>query len=139
MAEYSKKLHIRKGNTVTDITLYTDIKDVEKDYLALRDGSKVVYASLVPVEDNLATGLKIRKGNKIYATGRISPLYAGIGIVMASAGNGTILWQRIRANGDLLRDPDPTGTVAEAVGIVMKKGGDGSTVWDRIDKDGKIL
>lgn len=139
MAEYSKKLHIRKGSTVTDITLYTDIKDVEKDYLVLRDGSNKVYAALVPLTDNDATWLRVRKGSTVFAVGKVSPLYSAVGIVIASAGHGVAHWAKIRGNGLPLYDPDPTGAVSDAVGIVMASAGNGSIHWVKIDKDGNNI
>lgn len=68
MSEYSKKLHIRKSDSVQDISLYTATSDiVSGQYIRLRDGSTLLYAALGSTTDSLASSLRIRKGDTVYA------------------------------------------------------------------------
>lgn len=67
MGEYNKKLHIRKGGKVDDITLYTNASDLPGGALALRDGNTVVYAGLGDVSDTNASRLRVRKNDIVYS------------------------------------------------------------------------
>lgn len=67
MAEYAKKLHIRKSGVVTDIKLYSTTGEVGANYLVLRDGSNVMYAKLDATSNSLASDLRVRKTGNIYA------------------------------------------------------------------------
>ena len=67
MAEYAKKLHIRKSGVVTDIKLYTTTAEVGSNYLTLKDGTTPVYAKLGVTTDANASALRIRKGGTTYA------------------------------------------------------------------------
>ena len=70
MAEYGKKLHIRKSGVVTDIKLYTTAQEVGTNYLNLRDGSTNLYAKLGATSEAVATNLQVRKGGTVYAVQR---------------------------------------------------------------------
>ena len=63
MSLYSKKLHIRKNGTVTDINLYTTEDEVGTPHLTLRDGSTFLYAK---IDSGSGTDLRVRKNNTIY-------------------------------------------------------------------------
>lgn len=67
MALYKKKLHIRKDGVVTDINLWTEKSEVGSPTLAIRHDGKVVYAKLGNVDDTLASALRVRKDNIVYA------------------------------------------------------------------------
>ncbi len=67
MALYGKKLHIRKDGAVTDINLWTEKSEVGSPTLAIRHDGKVVYAKLGNVDDTLASALRVRKDNIVYA------------------------------------------------------------------------
>lgn len=67
MALYGKKLHIRKDNVVTDINLWTEKSEVGTPALAIRHDGKVVYAKLGNVDNTLASALRVRKDNVVYA------------------------------------------------------------------------
>lgn len=68
MAEYSKKLHIRKDGTVQDISLYTDVADIStNDKLTIVDENTKVYAAIAETTKQEASSLRIRKNNTIYA------------------------------------------------------------------------
>ena len=67
MAEYTKKLHIRKAGVVTDIKLYTTTAEVGANYLTLKDGTTPVYAKLGVTTDANASALRIRKSSTVYA------------------------------------------------------------------------
>lgn len=66
MAEYAKKLHVKKGSTVTDIKLYSTIGEVGSNYVTLKDGSNLMYAKLGATSDALASPLNIKKGSTTY-------------------------------------------------------------------------
>lgn len=67
MAEYAKKLHIRKSSVVTDIKLYSTTGEVGSNYLTLKDGSNVIYAKADAIGSANASDLRIRKGGNVYA------------------------------------------------------------------------
>lgn len=67
MAEYAKKLHIRKSGVVTDIKLYSTTGEVGANYLTLKDGTNVIYAKLGTTGDGSASALRVRKSGTTYA------------------------------------------------------------------------
>lgn len=67
MALYGKKLHIRKNGVVTDINLWTEIAEAGTPALHIRDGVNLVHAQLGAVTDGLASDLRVRKDNVVYA------------------------------------------------------------------------
>ena len=68
MAEYSKKLHIRKDGTIQDISLYTDVADIPtNDILVIVDENTKVYAAIAETTKQGASSLRVRKNNTIYA------------------------------------------------------------------------
>ena len=66
MAEYSKKLHIRKAGVITDIKLYSTIGEVGSNYITLKDGSNVIYGKLGSTGDANVSNLRVRKSSTIY-------------------------------------------------------------------------
>lgn len=66
MAEYAKKLHVKKGSTVTDIKLYSTTGEVGSNYVTLKDGSNLMYAKLGATSDALASPLNVKKGSTTY-------------------------------------------------------------------------
>jgi hypothetical protein len=67
MALYEKKLHIRKNGVVTDINLWTESGEAGTPALHIRDGVNLVHARLGEVTDGLASDLRVRKDNVVYA------------------------------------------------------------------------
>lgn len=67
MALYGKKLHIRKNGVVTDINLWTESWEAGTPALHIRDGVNLVHARLGAVTDGLASDLRVRKDNVVYA------------------------------------------------------------------------
>lgn len=67
MALYGKKLHIRKNGVVTDINLWTETAEAGTPALHIRDGVNLVHARLGEVTDGLASDLRVRKDNVVYA------------------------------------------------------------------------
>ena len=67
MALYGKKLHIRKNGVVTDINLWTESGEAGTPALHIRDGVNLVHARLGEVTDGLASDLRVRKDNVVYA------------------------------------------------------------------------
>lgn len=67
MALYEKKLHIRKNGVVTDINLWTESWEAGTPALHIRDGVNLVHARLGAVTDGLASDLRVRKDNVVYA------------------------------------------------------------------------
>lgn len=67
MALYEKKLHIRKNGVVTDINLWTESGEAGTPALRIRDGVNLVHARLGEVTDGLASDLRVRKDNVVYA------------------------------------------------------------------------
>lgn len=68
MAEYSKKLHIRKDGTVQDISLYTDVADIStNDKLTIVDENTKVYAAIAETTKQGVSSLRVRKNNTVYA------------------------------------------------------------------------
>lgn len=67
MAEYAKKLHIRKSGVVTDIKLYSTTGEVGADYLTLKDDINTMYAKAGTTNDANASDLTVKKGSTTYA------------------------------------------------------------------------
>ena len=67
MALYEKKLHIRKNGVVADINLWTESGEAGTPALHIRDGVNLVHARLGEVTDGLASDLRVRKDNVVYA------------------------------------------------------------------------
>ena len=67
MALYEKKLHIRKNGVVTDINLWTESGEAGTPALHIRDGVNLVHARIGEVTDGLASDLRVRKDNVVYA------------------------------------------------------------------------
>lgn len=67
MALYGKKLHIRKNGVVTDINLWTESWEAGTPALHIRDGVNLVHAQLGAVTGGMASDLRVRKDNVVYA------------------------------------------------------------------------
>lgn len=65
MSVYSKKLHIRKDSTVTDIDLHTEA--ISTPSLVVKDGDTKVYARLGDASNRVATPLHVRKDGTTYS------------------------------------------------------------------------
>ena len=59
MALYEKQLHIRKGDEIENINLYTSLDDCGDNVLYLRDGDKVLYVDLGLIGSGRASSLRI--------------------------------------------------------------------------------
>lgn len=115
MAEYSKKLHIRKSGTVTDIKLYTTTSEVGTNYLSFRDGSTTVYAKLGATSDSNASALRVRKSGTTYAVLTQASLSTSVSSKLAGVSNiASPFTIGIKSNGTVISNSSAINTATSS-------------------------
>jgi hypothetical protein len=139
MAEHSRALHFKTGNTTDDVTLYTTLGEVvdptlvnqdnttggitlyttgaDTGYPAIRvrDGNDTVYGALCAPSDMRATNLRVRHNNTTYAAASASSLDA-YGVCYFQE-NGAWVWRRVDENGNPLTSNPNFNAIAPWSGI----------------------
>ncbi|SEP36868.1 glycine-rich domain-containing protein [Propionispora vibrioides] len=122
MATYTKKLHIRKNNIITDICLYTTTSEVGSDYVILNINGNIVYAKLGSTTDANASPLRIRKSSSVYAVlTQATPPYGSISYTVA----GTYTFTT-------------SGGVTKIKITLVGGGGAADDYWEEDNKEGYI-
>lgn len=121
MSVYTKKIRSKKGASAIDAKLYTDPNDIGGKTVSIKSGGDITYSKLVPVDDPLATSVKVKKGSDVYAiASAVGEPVDGFtvdspGIIINSRGVYAV------ANGSLIDAPvNPKGDPTDPIGIVIK-------------------